>query len=480
MPEDMARAFASQERALVVAAAGCGKTELVAKAVAANQGGRELILTHTHAGVRALRDRLRAMSAEGTSYRVDTIAAFSLRYAASFPRLSGCRVDEPSNHDQWVHVYEAAVRALGHRHIRSLVNRSYSGVFVDEYQDCTSRQHQLILTLAELLPTRVVGDPLQGIFGFSKDDPLVDWSRQVYPVFKRLPDLNTPYRWQDDNPALGEWLTCAREALLSGQPVKMEADAPVAWVKLGDSRMRQAAQVRKCFELLQRSGESVAIIRKWPKQAHAISKVLKGRYRSMEEVECKDLLEWCARLEGVCGIERAALAVEFALLCMTRKAQPLNELSKLLHGGQFPGERKLKKYIDLKSAAWAVVNGGPIVSIGKMLGLIANMPDVTLHRKELYREMQKVTQNHDESSGISLRSMAWRIRDGARKFGRFIDPRVVSRTTLVKGLEFDHAVIVNADDFDDAKNLYVALTRGARSLTIMSESRRIQRPAPGV
>jgi hypothetical protein len=35
--------------------------------------------------------------------------------------------------------------------------------------------------LAELLPCRILGDPLQGIFGFN-EDPLVDWN----PTLKEL------------------------------------------------------------------------------------------------------------------------------------------------------------------------------------------------------------------------------------------------------------------------------------------------------
>jgi len=200
----------------------------------------------------------------------------------------------------------------------------------------------------------------------------------------------------------------------------------------------------------------------------------------MEEVECKDLLVWCQRLEETSGFERSALLLEFALGCMTKKPQVLDELSRLLHQGQFPGDRKLKKYARLKDALRVVAGSENISSFNTVLKIIMNMPGVTLHRRELYRELLKVTRDYDESSGLSLRSTAWKIRDGSRRFGRFIDPRVVSRTTLVKGLEFDHVIIVNTEDFDDAKNLYVALTRGAQSLTVMSTCRTIQRLAPGL
>ena len=40
----------------------------------------------------------------------------------------------------------------------------------------------------------------------------------------------------------------------------------------------------------------------------------------------------------------------------------------------------------------------------------------------------------------------------------------------MKGLEFDHVVVLDADGFD-ARNLYVALTRGAKSLTIVSRDK---------
>jgi len=478
MPDELAQEFASQSRSVVLAAAGCGKTELIARAVATNNEGRQLILTHTHAGIRALRDRLHAKSVKSTLYKVDTIAGFSLLYATSFPSTSGCRVEEPCSDMDWMHIYESALKSLHNKHIQNVLENSYTGLYVDEYQDCTKKQHDLIMVLAKLLPTRIVGDPLQGIFGFSKDDPLVDWNQDVYPFFKRLPDLEIPYRWLGNNEALGKWLIDVRKLLLLGNPIQLQVDGPVKWVKLGNPMYHQAAQINTCLALLKNSSDSIVVLRMWLREAHSISKKLKGRFRSMEEVECKDLLDWCERLEKANGIKKAELLLEFALTCMTRKPEPLNDLYRFLQSGEFPGENKLKKLALLKDILRNVAESGDLSTISAAHQIIADNPEVTFHRKELYREMVKVTHNFDESSGLSLRRTAWKIRDGARRFGRFIDPRVVSRTTLVKGLEFDHVVIVNAADFNDAKNLYVALTRGARSLTIMSTDNIIQRASP--
>ena len=44
---------------------------------------------------------------------------------------------------------------------------------------------------------------------------------------------------------------------------------------------------------------------------------------------------------------------------------------------------------------------------------------------------------------------------------------LIGTTLLVKGLEFDHAIVLDAASLS-RKELYVALTRGSRSLTIIS------------
>jgi hypothetical protein len=44
---------------------------------------------------------------------------------------------------------------------------------------------------------------------------------------------------------------------------------------------------------------------------------------------------------------------------------------------------------------------------------------------------------------------------------------------LIKGLEFEHALILDKSD-DDAKNFYVTVTRPTKSLTICSRMRAIR------
>ena len=65
----------TSERGSIVAAAGCGKTEQITRAVSFSDC-RRLILTHTHACVDAMAERLSFRRVPPDKYRVDTIAGW--------------------------------------------------------------------------------------------------------------------------------------------------------------------------------------------------------------------------------------------------------------------------------------------------------------------------------------------------------------------------------------------------------------------
>lgn len=82
-------AMLGSQRAFAVAAAGCGKTELLGQVVADERSGRQLVLTHTHAGVAAIKKRLTDMHVPHDKFYLDTIAGWCLRYGAAYPAISG-------------------------------------------------------------------------------------------------------------------------------------------------------------------------------------------------------------------------------------------------------------------------------------------------------------------------------------------------------------------------------------------------------
>ena len=211
-----AQRLASASNVAVVLPAGAGKTELIARAtgLASEATGRQLILTHTHAGVHALKARLAGLCTEPRSYTLSTIAGWALKWALHYPSISGLRTAEPASPDEWNAVYRGAVRVLANPHLAASVRASYGGGFVDEYQDCTREQHQVSLALADLIPLRVLGDPLQGVFGFTGE--AIQWSRDVSSTFSPFDVEAHPWRWTASNPELGRRLLALRQSLAEG------------------------------------------------------------------------------------------------------------------------------------------------------------------------------------------------------------------------------------------------------------------------
>lgn len=61
-------------------------------------------------------------------------------------------------------------------------------------------------------------------------------------------------------------------------------------------------------------------------------------------------------------------------------------------------------------------------------------------------------------------------RTVARHRGRTVPGRALGTPLLVNGLEFDHAIVMNTADLS-VHELYVAITRGAKSLRILYAGR---------
>jgi len=240
------------QRGTITAPAGCGKTHLIADALTRHDSAKPMmILTHTNAGVAALRGRLDGLGVPSRAYRLFTIDGWAMRLISMFPQRSAhdtalLNLTHPGT--DYPNIRVAAARLLKARHINDVLRASYDRLIVDEYQDCSVRQHALVAYAAQTLPTVVLGDPLQAIFGFGADN-LADWDE----VTKYLPvvgQLNTPWRWINAGAEpLGRWLLEVREKLLRGEPIDLQqAPEGVTWVELDGSddhaKRLAAARVR--------------------------------------------------------------------------------------------------------------------------------------------------------------------------------------------------------------------------------------------
>src|SRR5690606_13972632 len=96
------------------------------------------------------------------AYRLSTIDGWAMRLISTFParsshnanllQLANPRTDYPK-------IRIAAANLLKAGHVSDILAASYSRLLVDEYQDCSIRQHAVIANAAQTLPTCVLGDP---------------------------------------------------------------------------------------------------------------------------------------------------------------------------------------------------------------------------------------------------------------------------------------------------------------------------------
>ena len=98
---------------------------------------------------------------------------------------------------------------------------------------------------------------------------------------------------------------------------------------------------------------------------------------------------------------------------------------------------------------------------------ISRFPEIVIARKELWQDFDRMLGLVARDSSQSFSDAAAAVRGRAKKFGRRPSDRVVGTPLLVKGLEFDHVLVMNAQQLS-REELYVSLTRAQTSLTVMS------------
>lgn len=454
------------ERGSVTAPAGCGKTQLITETLLAHTQSKPiLILTHTNAGVAALRGRLKRAGAPSTAYRICTIDGFSMRLIAKFPLRSGhdphiLELNQPST--DYPAIREAARRLLDAGHLNESLRASYARLLVDEYQDCNVFQHAIVSGLAQVLPTCVLGDPMQAIFGF-RGNRLVHWENEVQVVFPAVGELRTPWRWRlvgAEN--LGEWLLAVREQLQAGLPVDLSTTpAEVRWIQLNAGTEVQQRLLAARSEALNAQG-SVLII------GDAIN--VQGRHQltsqtpgamAVEAVDLRDLMNF-ARQFNLRGADPLAQLIDFASSVMTGvDAAHLRSRVETLRGG-----RARTAPTPAEAEAVAFATEPTFEQALRVLNALADQPGARVFRAEVLHCCRSAMQAVSGGE-LDFLNAATQTRERNRHLGRPMARRSVGSTLLLKGLEADVAVVLHPETMT-AQNLYVALTRGARQVVVCS------------
>lgn len=462
MPE--ASDFAAFGNASIVAPAGHGKTEIIAKI--AGLGRRALILTHTHAGVHAIRARLKRLRIPYAKVSVDTVAGWSMRYAHAFPSIAKPPAGMPQG-AEWDQLYRGVTHALGIRAAREVVAASYDRVLIDEYQDCGRTQHDLAITLSGIVPTLVFGDPMQGIFEFA--GATLNWDEEVYPHFPLAGTLDTPHRWHEKNADLGVWIGETRARLLRGEPIDLWDD------RITYRPSSDAFDMATLFEGIDGKEGSFAAIHCRKGICYGLARAASGGYQAIEEMAGNRLRQFSDSWDRAPNAAGRFQAIK-SLIRECLQERPLAE-GEVVE----PDDTVIEAALTELTPSLAAGNGCEAASHFMLLS--RRHSRWKLFRSELWRDTERALAEVAAGRAETMAAAAATVRHRVSMSGRRLPTRTVSTPLLLKGLEFDHVVIPDAAHFEreqqaQAKLFYVAISRATRSLVISSPDRFVSFPRP--
>ncbi len=461
---------------MLIAPAGYGKTHTIVECLKYTEG-KQLILTHTHAGVASIKEKIKKANIPSTKYSVETISSFAQKYVLSFfvgviPRQEDTNVYYPF-------ILENAIKLIQITPIKNIIQNTYNGLFVDEYQDCNLAHHQLILKLSDYLPTHILGDYLQGIFDFT-GEPLVDMTSKddMGDFLDNQYELKEPWRWKNgNNEKLGETLKILRSLILANTPIDLELfKKTIETRKVNNYIDKEFStlyhnQDEKAFkEMIWSLSTEQSLLVIFPESSsthyrEAFVKFFGGQYSLIESIDDKDFYKQ-AEFFDTMNIDNAESKLfDFVGRYLKNTSNWISD-NKLKNKRSSDDKLKIepikKNFEKLKQKfSYSLVS--------KILIDLYHLPKVKCYRKELFQSIYKSLDDAEHNQTTVYDSMVSR-RNMIRRVGRKVYGKCLGTTLLTKGLEFDTVVIMNIHKFDCPKNLYVALTRASKRLIIFTST----------
>lgn len=433
---------------MIVAPAGYGKTFRLIEAMAG--GMRCLVLTHTNVAVSNIKRRSRYQPLS----RVETLDSLARRLASGFPSITG--VSEECL--DWMRVRNGAVAVLQRPAIRDAFAGSYDQVLVDEYQDCSPAQVELVRTIAKIIPTLVFGDPLQSLYDSLDSGAEMSWEDKVHG-WEALEPLNHPWRW-DHNPAHRAWVVAARAAIDAGQLVSLKG--PTA-------QHQRVSDTYGAFlsDLLRSRPGRWAIISGDAKRTDRLEAIAKShRWNSVEVVERSQLPELDELAERWDAGNPAHAILALAKKCMSNCGKITSFTSCLSSTERRASTRGRSPLSSLVAELQA--GGSPAVAL-QLIELIESASCTGTHRPGLLNRAKRSLRTLRDPAVAGL-ATAVSIVQGQVRAGVDRAPAgpQVGTVLRLKGLEFDHVAITNPAGLSTPQELYVALSRARDSCTIVT------------
>ena len=190
----------------------------------------------------------------------------------------------------------------------------------------------------------------------------------------------------------------------------------------------------------------------------------KMRCCAIEPMSCQALASFLADIQTCTAAERLEVVLKFAAGAMSGVGWVAFERRVIRIAG---GWKPRNKFTATESVALDLLASDELSHVLNLLECLRRQPGVIVFRKELLSALLKTLKLVVNGEHVSLDDAAWHVQNKMRHAGRRLAQRSVGSTLLVKGLQFDHAIIVAPEELS-RNDLYVALTRASRTITIVS------------
>lgn len=478
--------FLNSKKGLLIAPAGHGKTHAIATCVKMSDDKHvQLILTHTHAGIASLRSKLNSLGVSKQKYIIETICGFAQKITFAYTPF--VTIPEQTDKEYFKYVVNRATNLIDKKSVQNVLINSYHGVFIDEYQDCSIEQHKLIMKLAKLMPSHILGDELQGIYDFA--DKLVDFSRDLSD-YNNFSFLNEPWRWECDGNCkeLGQKILKCRKKLLTNQiSFKLVHDKNAHFYVFqhdSDRTGKYYSAVRNLVE--QVKDDSVLIIlptyydnKNWlrggieDRAKFRKQSGLEYTFSLIEAIDDKsfysiseDIDTFVTSVKRIHKKEKRLFEIlakfSFNKTALAEWIDHQNSNIKNKRGDNNPLSKDLKRRCEILFVDNTLKNFLPIIEFfTKKLKYRPKRPELLY---SLIKSISMAIKNNNSVFNCMIE-----YKNIIRHTGRKIKGRCIGTTLLTKGLEFDTVIIVDAHLFTDKKNFYVAISRACKNLIILTE-----------
>ena len=473
--------FLTANKSMIVAPAGHGKTHTIVDCLEhyKPEGKKILILTHTHAGIASIREKIAERNIPTKYYEINTICSFSLNLTLSYVPEDQLPDDSDMN-DKYRKAQEFAMTLLSSKPIRSVMKAKYDHVIVDEYQDCEFEQHRLINKLGEIIKVHILGDAMQGIFDFNGSP--VDLNGVHLSAYQEnCQTLSTPWRWINAGcPELGQEILEIRQLLDNGQAVNIHNYKQIVYIKTDKIdyfwAAKSSTEKPEIIKILQyclsdRYNGNLLVIHPESHRKEPRTKLAKRLFNlgMLESIDDKDYYDTLNSFDNSQGDALIASIRDF--LKLTCIAGDIDDWIR--SDGKIKNKKNEKDILKSESLNNIINPLKNENSPHNILTIIYHIRDVLginrVARKDIFYTIERILKDA-QNRNITLLDALKLNRDKVRRIGRSIHGKYIGTTLLTKGLECETVIVLDAHKFPTAEHLYVALSRCSRRLIVASET----------